>query len=114
MTVRCSSIPIRPSRPAGAKGKDADTNVRGGRYSKRNQPLRGSLLQAILHICVSSFPWGAKVSLLHRPTGSYRQLMVKREAIGGWHTFRRTFSHLALALGLPEVAPGGWDPNVLG
>src|SRR5208282_3404729 len=38
-----------PSFPAGrAKGKDADTNVRGGRYWKRNRPLRGSLLQAIL------------------------------------------------------------------
>src|SRR5271166_7139107 len=53
-------IPIRPSRPVGAKGKDADTNVRGGRYWKRNQPLRGSLLQAILqpriHLCSEKFP----------------------------------------------------------
>src|SRR5208337_2660278 len=43
-------IPIRPSRPRMAKGKDADTNrQKGGRYWTRKDPLKGSLLQANLH-----------------------------------------------------------------
>src|SRR5271167_4996932 len=42
------TIPISPSRPIRAKGKDADTQRQRGRYWTRKPPLRGSLLQAIL------------------------------------------------------------------
>src|SRR5271166_3794456 len=44
------TIPIGPSRPIRAKGKDADTQRQRGRYWTRKPPLRGSLLQAILRV----------------------------------------------------------------
>src|SRR5665647_3599158 len=45
-------IPISPSRPIRAKRKDADTTHHRGSELDAKAPLRGSILQAILHVNV--------------------------------------------------------------